>query len=98
MVVMSGDAIMAGSSFKIFARMGRIQPSVFALQMFIINVSESTCATCGSCYCISIRMKFTLHSAILHSSATLISFHHALVKSLGEISSSAKPRMIIVEA
>ena len=98
MVVMSGDAIMAGSSFKIFARMGRIQPSDFAMQMVSINVPETTSATCGSWYWIRIRMKFTLHSAILHSSATLIYFHHALVKSLGEISSSAKPRMIIVEA
>ena len=77
MVVMSGDAIMAGSSFKIFARMGRIQPSDFAMQMVSINVPETTSATCGSWYWIRIRMKLTLHSAILHSSATLISFHHA---------------------
>ena len=70
----------------------------FAMQMVSINVPETTSATCGSWYWIRIRMKFTLHNAILHSSATLISFHHALVKSLGEISSSARPRMIMVEA
>ena len=50
MVVMSGDAIMAGSSFKIFARMGRMQPSDFAIQMVSSSVPETTSATCGSWY------------------------------------------------
>ena len=45
MVVISGEAIIAGSSFKIFAKMGKMQPNDLAMQMVSIKVPETTSAT-----------------------------------------------------
>ena len=97
MVVISGEAIMAGSTWASFAKMGSTHPIDFAMQTVRISVTETTTATCRSWYCTIMRIKFTKERAAPQISATRSSFHHTYRISLGVISSSAKPRMIIVE-
>ena len=62
------------------------------------SVSATTAAMPGSPYCSQMRRKLTAASAEPHSSATRASFHHTTNRSDRWISSSARPRMIIVEA
>ena len=49
-VVISGAAIIAGSSFNFLASIGRIPPSSFAKITVPINVNDTVNAICGSWY------------------------------------------------
>ena len=96
-VVISGDAMMAGSMCSFFANNGSVQPMILA--MMTINDSDSaiTIAIFKSLYIIKIRIPLAIARPIPTSYAMRNSLKITRKMSLNLISSRASPRMIRVE-
>lgn len=96
-VVISGAAIIAGSSFNFFAIIGNIHPNSFAIITVQISVTPTTKAIFASWYCNIILTEFAIDNTIPTTIATLISFQIALKISFVVISFIANPLIIRVE-
>ena len=96
-VVISGDAIIAGSRPICFASSGNIQP--INLEMITVAMSENeiTRASPRLWYIKKMRAPFAVASTMPTSKETSNSFHTTRKKSWNRISSSAIPRMTSVE-
>ena len=97
MVVIMGDAIMAGSSFNTLAPMGRVQPMVLAATT-VANILMTTVTQIMVFpgYWIIKRIKFTTASTKPTIKPTRISFHKTFNTSDGSISPRAMPRITMV--
>ena len=86
-VVINGEAIIAGSNFNFLASIGKIQPKDLASIATIIRVSPTTTASlvCPISYCINILIAFISANVVPTNIATLTSFHHTLKKSFNFI-------------
>ena len=97
-VVISGEAIIAGSSFSFFASIGIVHPKSFAIITVKINVKATTKEIFKSLYCIKILTPLASAKVEPTIKAILNYFHITLKTSFVETSSIANPLIISVEA